>query len=138
MKKSRNVKMYPNYKNELPVDVVSGAFFAMYGKTWESINFFDGNTFLYYEEEILYKKLHKIGKQNYQLGNVKYEHVGHSSTGSDGVLMTKRMNKSRMYLLDNYENLNFFQHVSVQIMNKSNVLVMHLNNLKKKYYKDKK
>ncbi len=39
------------------VDVVSGCFFVMKSKTLERINYLDENTFLYYEENILAKKI---------------------------------------------------------------------------------
>lgn len=44
-------------KDTSVVDVVSGCFFLVRAKVLEEINFFDENVFLYYEENILAKKL---------------------------------------------------------------------------------
>lgn len=47
-----------HYENKTSVvDVVSGCFFLIKSKTLEKINFLDENTFLYYEENILSKKI---------------------------------------------------------------------------------
>lgn len=125
-------KYYKHHKNVQPVDVLSGAFFAMYGKTWKEIGYFDDHTFLYYEEEILYKKLKLIGKQNYQLGDNFFHHVGQSSTAKNNILETKRMNESRNYLLKEYENINFIQKMGFYIMGNTNVAFSALLNLKRR------
>lgn len=95
-----------------PVDVLLGAFFGIYGKTFRSVNFFDENTFLYTEEQILALRLRKMGYQNIQLLNIEYEHIGGSSTGNGQ--KTKgffELYKSRRYLMKEYLNANTFQLV---------------------------
>lgn len=47
------------------VDVIHGCFFMARLKDFEQINFFDPNTFLYYEENILAKKAEKKGFNTY-------------------------------------------------------------------------
>lgn len=42
------------------VEVVSGCFFVLKSRTLEKINFLDENTFLYYEENILAKKMKEL------------------------------------------------------------------------------
>ena len=47
-------------KSELKVEAVSGAFFVIKYDVFEKCNFFDENTFLFYEEDILANKIKKI------------------------------------------------------------------------------
>ena len=48
------------YNNDISyVDVASGCFFLMKSRVLEEINYLDENVFLYYEENILHKKLKK-------------------------------------------------------------------------------
>ena len=47
-------------KPELKVEAVSGAFFVIKTKIFEKCNFFDENTFLFYEEDILASKIKKL------------------------------------------------------------------------------
>lgn len=63
------------YNNLLvPVDVVQGCFFLTKIKTMKEINGFDENTFLYYEEYILSKKIKSVGKGNFVVTNAWIEH----------------------------------------------------------------
>lgn len=81
------------YKEDLSlVGVVSGCIFCISGKILEEINYFDENTFLYYEEQILSKKLQDIGKQIVVDNNVVVIH-NHSVTIDKNV---KRINKYKM------------------------------------------
>lgn len=92
------------------VDVLLGAFFGIYGKTFRSVNFFDENTFLYTEEQILALRLRKMGYRNIQLLDIEYEHCGGSSTSNNqktnGFF---ELYKSRRYLMKEYLNANIFQ-----------------------------
>lgn len=132
-RKSKKLKYYENDSEAFPVDVLSGAFFAMYGKTWKNVGYFDSNTFLYYEEEILYKRLKKIKKQSYQLNNSSFQHIGQSSTGTDNTLGTRRSNESRNYLIKKYEKINGIQKIAFLMMNETNLAFSAFINFKKKY-----
>ena len=81
------------YKDDLSlVGVVSGCIFCVSGKILEEIGYFDENTFLYYEEQILSKKLSNIGKQVVVDNNVVVIH-NHSVTVDKNV---KRINKYKI------------------------------------------
>lgn len=81
------------YKEDLSiVEVVSGCIFCVSGKVLEDIGYFDENTFLYYEEQILSKKLLDIGMKIVVDNNVVVIH-NHSVTIDKNV---KRINKYKM------------------------------------------
>lgn len=88
-----------NYKEEYfntptsIVDVVYGCFFMIDAHTLKSINYFDNNTFLYYEEYILARKLAKIKKKTL-VDNMVY--VKHEHDASIGTNMSK-LNKYKIY-----------------------------------------
>lgn len=93
------------------VDVLSGALLAAKMSTWEEVNYFDGNTFLYGEEEILQYKAHQQGIESYVLLDIFYEHVGGGSTVDGGssvksdFLASKRTQTSRKYYFSEYLNV---------------------------------
>lgn len=70
---------YGGNGNEIKVDVIPGSFFICRLALLNAISYFDENTFLYYEENILSYKVKMKGKQNYLLGNLVYIH-NHSIT----------------------------------------------------------
>lgn len=85
------------------VEVVSGAFFGIDQRKFKKVGYFDSNTFLYYEEEILSYKLRKLNFQNYCINNLSYQHVGQSSTNVPKLQLKLINDKSRLYFLKNYE-----------------------------------
>lgn len=88
------------------VEVVSGAFFGINQKTFKRVGYFDDQTFLYYEEEILFCKLNRSNFENYIVNNVSYSHIGQSST-SIPRLQSKIINdRSRLYFLTKYDEAN--------------------------------
>ena len=58
----------------IPVDVIPGSLFAFKANTLESVDYFDEDTFLYYEENILCSKLKKQGYINYLDCSCNYIH----------------------------------------------------------------
>lgn len=72
------VLSYPeeNYKSDLTqVDVVKGCFFIIKKDVFESIGLFDENTFLYYEEIIIGKKLKELGFRTFVDNRVTIIHA---------------------------------------------------------------
>ena len=59
----------------LKVECVGGSFFLGKVDIFRKINYFDENTFLYYEETILGLKVKKINLNNYLLQELKYTHL---------------------------------------------------------------
>lgn len=100
------------YKSDISyVDVASGCFFLMKSKTLEEINYLDENVFLYYEENILHKKLKKIGKKFIIVNNVHIIH-NHSVTINKNInrLNKYKMQKKSQYYFNKYYNdANIFE-----------------------------
>ena len=93
------------------VEVVSGCFFLMRSNVLESINFLDENVFLYYEENILAKKIFNIGKKIMVCNDIKVKH-NHSVSIDKNI---KKINKlklqkqSQVYFQEKYNNATKFQ-----------------------------
>lgn len=105
------------YYNSLPVnneglalvDVIQGCFFMIRKSDFLKIGGFDENTFLYYEEMILAKRLEKIGKKCAVLVGW---HINHNHQEKDKSILElskkyfdmKCYLDSRLYYLDKYLN----------------------------------
>lgn len=63
----------------LDIELPSGSCMLASNKTWKKIDFFDNNTFLYYEEDILYEKIKKNKLKNKILMNLQAIHLGGST-----------------------------------------------------------
>lgn len=97
--------------NELKqVDVLSGAILVANMSTWSEIGYFDENTFLYFEEEILQYKAHKMGVKSFLVCDSYYQHEGGTSTNTNNkknsfksILSHEwRVQKSREYYFSHY------------------------------------
>ena len=98
--------MYKNKRSIIPVDIVMGAFFGIRQTILKEIGYFDDNTFLYYEEEILFIRLKRINKQNYLLTNYNFKHIGRGSTELPKLKFKEINDTSRLYLLSNYYGIS--------------------------------
>lgn len=65
-----------------PMEVPNGSFMMISKELMRRIEGFDPRTFLYYEENILYKKLSVLGYTNYCLPQLKAIHLGAETTRS--------------------------------------------------------
>ena len=117
------------YKGEISnVDVVSGCFFLVDGKTLKEINYFDENTFLYYEEFILSSKIKEKNKKVVINNEVEIIH-DHSVTIDKSV---KRINKykilktSQRYFVKNYLKANIFQLILLWLTNKLSLIILYI------------
>ena len=72
-----NINKFKN--NIFYVDCVPGSFFIIKHDVLKKVNYFDEKTFLYYEEDILCKKIKNIGYKVALLNNVKYIHYESTS-----------------------------------------------------------
>lgn len=83
---------------------ISGAVFIADMKKFETIGFFDKNTFLYYEEFIISEKAVKKGYTLAIEPAVCVYHYHGASTGGNANLFTRLENlKSELYFLSNYK-----------------------------------
>lgn len=99
---------YPDkeYENTLTqVDVVKGCFFIIKKEAIESIGLFDENTFLYYEEIIMGKKLKEKGYKTYVDNQVTVVHALSQSVDKSVNRINKfKMLKRSQYYYERYIN----------------------------------
>lgn len=131
------VLSYPeeNYqKNLTEVDVVKGCFFIIKKEIFEKINFFDENTFLYYEEAIIGKKLKDLGYKTYVDNRVTIIHALSQSVDKS----VKRMNKFKIlkrsqYYYDKYiAKMDVFKLAIIRIFYYINLFLSSMINLFRK------
>lgn len=101
-----------NYKNDTTlVEVVSGSFFIINSNHLKDINYFDENTFLYYEENIVGVKTKELHKKVLVDNTVKVIH-NHSITidkNINYINKLKILKQSQNYFCKKYTNSNKFQ-----------------------------
>ena len=115
-------------KDKSYVDVVSGCFFIVDSEVLKQVDYFDENTFLYYEELIFSKKLEKIGKKLIVDNRVKVIH-DHSVTIDKNI---KRINKykilkaSQRYYVKHYLDGNLLEMALLYITNKISLFILYI------------
>ena len=94
------------------IDLPSGACMLMKKDVLKNIGGFDPNTFLFYEEDILYKKLSKLKLNSYLVPECKCIHLGACSTSkTTNYFSLSAQFKSSLYYLHNYVDLSVIQRV---------------------------
>lgn len=102
-------------KDSISVEIPNGAAFLIKKETMKSIGCFDPHTFLYFEENILYKKLSKIGKKIYLLPKERCIHLGASTTNTiPKSSVYKSFQESKDYFLKTYCELSILQKLTWQ------------------------
>lgn len=87
----------------IEIELPSGACFLIHKHIFLSIGGFDENTFLYYEENILYRKLVNIGLKSMLLTTSSCIHIGGDSTKKERPLfIVKCSQESLLYYLRKY------------------------------------
>lgn len=107
------------------VDIVKGCFFLIDSKALEKINYLDENTFLYYEENILAKKL-KVKKYKTVINNkvtIYHDHAKTISKNVNNINRYKITKESFMYYEKNYNDANSLQIFILKILNNINLIV---------------
>lgn len=90
-------------KDYLQIDLPSGSCMLIRKSAMQKIGDFDAHTFLYYEEDILYKKIEKAGLKNYMIPHLACIHLGGSSTKREmPLVMRKHCVDSAYYYLAHY------------------------------------
>ena len=96
----------------LEVELPSGSCMLFEKSLMDEIKVFDKNTFLYYEENILFKQIARVGKKNYVVTDLKCIHLGASSTSkSSSSFVARKGMDSADYYLHHYCTLTFVQSV---------------------------
>lgn len=119
----RKVKEGLKYKEEkysghlTKVDVVPGCFFMVRKNIMKLIGNFDDSTFLYYEENILAKKLMNVDKKSYIDNEVSVTHDLSISVDKsfNSVNKYKILKQSQKYFVKNYLNANIFDMILLRL-----------------------
>ena len=115
---SRTIGMYretypPDYWNTpySVVDCVTGSFFMIRGSVFKNVGFFDENTFLFYEEDILGFKLKRLGLKEAVINDCSFIHREGVSAGRRIKYIKKylTMQKSRLYFQHKYKKAPFYK-----------------------------
>ena len=111
-KKSHEEMYDVDYFNQKPfrdVDALAGSFFIVRSDVFEKVGLFDENTFLYYEEDILFKKIRNMNYKLAVITEVKFNHM-EAVTVSKNINLDKKfkiMQKSKKYYHKTYNpNVN--------------------------------
>lgn len=100
----------------IEIELPSGSCMLANKMLLRDIGGFDSNTFLYYEENILFKKLKKINRQNYLIPSQKCIHLGASSTSKSNSVFIQRVGlNSACYYLRNYCEMSIPQSFGLRI-----------------------
>lgn len=117
MKKRRLLlmnKIRDNNDDFIEVETPSGSCMLAKKSLWQKISGFDPNTFLYYEENVLFKILKKMNLKNYVVLPLKCIHLGACSTsrhGKGSYKMTKIKIDSTNYYITQYGEMNLLQRI---------------------------
>lgn len=92
-----------NYPDFIPVELPSGSCMLIKKDVFFEIGCFDPATFLYYEENILYRKLLKLGLQNYIVTSLRCIHLGAATTvNAPSTVVARATAFSRCHYVRNY------------------------------------
>ena len=121
-----------HYDNDTSiVDVVSGCFFMIDSNALQRVDYFDENTFLYYEELILARKLKEINKKELVDNRVVVIH-DHSVSVDKSITNTKKykiLKESQRYYVKKCLKANKFQLFLLSLTNKFTLLLIHIRNI---------
>ncbi len=111
----------------MPIDLPSGSCMLAKKEIFQRIGGFDPNTFLYYEEDILNKKIKELGLKNYLDTNLKCIHLGATTTKHNiSRFIVGESFKSAQYALKYYYNANLIQNHLMSILNKLSNIKMYI------------
>lgn len=116
------------------VDVVKGCFFIIKKEVFETIDFFDENTFLYYEEIIIGKKLKELGFSTYVDNDVTIIHALSQSVDKsmNRINKFKILKSSQLYYERYVNDMDIFKLVLLRIFYYINLFLSKMINLFRK------
>lgn len=109
-----HIEMYGEYldsKDVVDVDCLAGSFFIIRKKTFEEIGYFDEKTFLYFEEDIIGKKISEAGYKAAVLNTCKFQHMEAVSVkrSMNYLKKYKLLQKSKRYYHKKYNKRPFYK-----------------------------
>lgn len=117
------------YKNNVvEVEAVSGCFFLINSNYLKKSGYFDENIFLYYEENVISKKIQQIKKKIKINTTVEVFH-NHSVTidkNINKINKYKELKKSQIYFQKYYNHANWIELFLLKLTNKINIVIYHL------------
>ena len=125
---------YKKYDDITKVEVVSGCFFIIDSSILEQVNYYDENVFLYYEENIMARKLQRLNKKTLLNTKVSVIH-NHSVTIDKNINRIKKyktLKKSQMYFHKIYNKANIFERFLLLLTNKLTLVLIYISNLFRK------
>ena len=113
MRRRYLLRRYKELPQCMKIDLPSGSCMFIKKELFKQMDYFDPNTFLYYEENILYRKVKRLNRQNYLFTDLKCIHLGAQSTSKVNYSYNKEKKKmsSPLYYMKNYYGLNGIQNV---------------------------
>lgn len=105
-------------KEILEVEAISGAFFIIKYDVLKEIGLLDENVFLFYEEDILAKKLAEKKYKIISLNSEKFIHYESQTIGKtlNYYKKMKQMYKSKIYYHNTYNNINSAQRLVFKLL----------------------
>jgi len=95
-------------ENHFEIELPSGSCMLIKKDIFRKIGYFDEGTFLYFEENILYRKINKLGLKNYLCPQLKCIHLGASTSKKiPSSFIMKCQKDSAAYYLRNYRYARF-------------------------------
>lgn len=93
-------------KDFIEIELPSGSCMFLKKNVFREIGYFDSQTFLYFEENILYRKMQKIGLKNYLTPRLRCIHIGSVTTTKQKTshFLMKCQMESTAYYLKHYRN----------------------------------
>lgn len=99
-------------RESFPVHMPSGSCMLINKDLFQQLGGFDPNTFLYYEENILAKKIEAAGLRNYCIPSLECIHLGAGSTSHSSSSFLQHCNlESADYYLTNFRKMSFSQKI---------------------------
>ena len=120
--------------NVMVVEAVSGCFFVINSFILKQCDYFDENIFLYYEENVIAKKIQKINKKVLINTQVEVFH-NHSVTidkNINHIKKYKELKKSQIYFQKYYNHANWFELFLLKITNKMTLLILYITGVRRK------
>lgn len=85
----------------------SGCCFMIRSDVFEAVGFFDEETFMYFEEDILCHKLNEKGYKSYHISDAIIQHHHGKTTGNNNYFVDSEMFKSEIYYFSKYRKTHF-------------------------------
>ena len=101
------------------VDCITGSFLIFRELCLKDVNLFDENTFLYYEEDIICKKIKEKGYKIVNVNSASYIHTESKSISKELNLFQRKkiLRESQKYYLKKYQNIKKWQEILLEIVN---------------------